>query len=170
MVMSTLPTNWNPNHAPTAAELAQIIAAIKLAQDPPCCIVRRATGQSINNTTFTNVSFDTEVVDNANMFTPTSTNITIRYDGYYLVTVGANWASSATGLRVQEPQLNGVTIDGTEWENPSSAAADTRFGTGNLFSAVVGDVLTVRVWQNTGGAFTLDNMRVGVFRVSGPGV
>jgi hypothetical protein len=169
VVMSTLPTNWNPNHAPTAAELAQVIAAIKLAQDPPCCIVRRSSAQSINNTTFTDVSFNTEVVDNANMFTPTSTTITIRYDGYYLITVGSNWASSATGIRVHLPLLNGVVIDGIEWENPSSAAADTRFTTGNMISAVAGDTVGVQVWQNTGGAFNLDNMRVGVVRVSGPG-
>jgi hypothetical protein len=28
-----LPTNWNPNHAPTAAELAQLLAAVRIGAD-----------------------------------------------------------------------------------------------------------------------------------------
>lgn len=172
MVMSALPTNWNPNHVPTAAELKQILDAIRLAQDPPGCIVRRSATQAINASTFTDLSLDAEVVDPRNMFAPTSTNITLQYDGYYLGQCGLEWAStSRTGTRHQKLTLNNAEIDGAVAESACTATGRIAYNFGNGFVGLAGDIVRVSVWQDSASnPLNILGARLTVVRLFGPGV
>ncbi len=143
--------------------------AILLAQDPPGCIVRRAAVQSISNSTFTDISFDTETADNDTMFAATSTTVTIQHDGWYLIAVGSVWANNTTSHRATAVTLNGTTINEIAAEGPvPSASSNFRHSAAGGLVLVTTDVIRVNVWQGSGGALNC-NTRLTVVRVSGPG-
>lgn len=168
MVVSALPTNWNPNHAPTATELKQVLDAIRLAQDPPGCIVRRVAAQSISNNTFTDISFDTEVADNDNMFAATSTTVTIQHDGYILNLAGMKWGASGTGLRAQAISINGTVVDDMAFELGADAGSNNRYGCGGGVPLVTSDTVKLNGFQASGGALNAQ-ARLLVVRLFGPG-
>lgn len=89
-------------------KLEQLISQVeKLKRQPASvlgtCIVYRSTNQSILNNASTAISFDTEVVDTANMWTNigTPTVVFIPVDGIYLIHGCIRFKSTmlATGVR-----------------------------------------------------------------------
>lgn len=167
MTAITRPYNWSALDDITAARQSQDYSAILLAQDPPCCIVRRAAVQSINNTTFTDVSFDTSVASNDGMFTAPSTTVTIQHDGYYMILVGVKWASSATGTRAHGVSINGTVQDDIACQLPG-IAGNPRYSFGGTIPLVTTDTVKLNVWQDSTAALNVQ-ARMSVVRVSGPG-
>lgn len=170
MTAITRPWQWQAGQYMLDTRADQDHDAILLAQDPPGCVARRSTSQSINNITFTDISFNTEVADPYGMFAATSAAINVLYDGYYQVQCGIEWAStSRANLRHQKVTLNTVEIDGAMWEAPCPASGRVIFNFGNVVSCVTGDVLRVNVWQDSGGPLNVLNVRFGAVRLFGPG-
>lgn len=170
MTAITRPYNWSALDDITAARMSQDYSAGLLAQDPPGCIARRAANQSITGSTFTDVSFDTEIVDNVGMFTPTSTNITIQYDGYYLAILSADWATDTTNTRVLHLLQNGVIPPGGALEVNTCTTGNSNISHTVAFSAVTGDVIKMSVWHNaTTSPINLEDATLTVVRLFGPG-
>jgi hypothetical protein len=53
----------------------------------PGCSVTRTTNQSIANASYNSISWDSELFDTDTMFAPTTTDITIKTAGLYLLTL-----------------------------------------------------------------------------------
>jgi hypothetical protein len=81
---------------------------------PPRCKVRQAgTQQSITSGTETQISFDTEMYDNDNMYASSAADrITINTAGYYLVVGVYSFAngSNVTGYRRMSVYANGTLL------------------------------------------------------------
>jgi hypothetical protein len=169
MTAITRPFAWTGGAIHTGTRDDQDHDAILLAQDPPGCIARRTTTQSINNTTFTSISFNIETVDNDSMFAATSTDITIQHDGYYLAVYGIDWATSTVGTRVINILQNAVAIPEGSKELPAGGTGNHRDTGSVVFTAVSTDVIRMEVWQNSGGALNVDTARLAVVRLFGPG-
>lgn len=167
MTAITRPFQWLGGSMHTGTRDDQDHDAILLAQDPPGCIARRAATQSISNTTFTDISYDTETADNDSMFAATSTTITIQHDGYQIILVGNKWASSATGTRAHGASINGTVQDEIACQFPG-ISGNPRYTFGGVIPLVTSDTVKINVWQDSGGALNYQG-RLAVFRLSGPG-
>ena len=118
---------------------------------PPMVIVRRAVVQSIPHNVVTAISFDTEDVDTDGCFTATSTNITIKTSGVYLLTGNVQYISNATGLRDVGFQKNGTIINTGAGVLASDANAVngsiTVLNVAGMVNLVATDVITLYSFQ-----------------------
>lgn len=169
MTAITRPFQWLGGSLHTGSRDDQDHDAILLAQDPPGCLITRAAAQSINNTAFTQITFDTELSDNDGMFAASSTTVTIQHDGYYLVVYGVDWGNSATGTRVANVLQNGTAVPAGGLELPTPATGNCVFTGSTVITAVTSDTVKLEVWQNSGGALNVDKARLAVVRLFGPG-
>jgi len=119
------------------------------------CHLYKSGTQSINNSTDTALTWDSEQFD-TDTFHSTSTNtsrITIPSGkaGKYLFLGRINWTTNSTGAREFKLFKNGVE----QFWNPAALAATQ---TGNqwstIYDAAVGDYFEAYVWQSSGGALT----------------
>lgn len=91
-----------------ASSLQALEDDLAVALKPPMCIVTRSTAQTgIVTATPTAIVFDTEQFDNAGMFSPSSSTITIKRAGNYLVSAYCGIESNATGYRRLLLEQNG---------------------------------------------------------------
>lgn len=135
--------------------------------NPPGCVVRRAAAQSIPNNANTLITWDTEEFDNDQMFAPSSTTVTVKTAGLYVVTANVAFGA-ATGVRYLNILVNGVTVAGTS----TPAATPARLSASLARLCTVGDAITVQVFQNNGAAQNVEgpgdlNARLSVIRVTG---
>lgn len=118
-------------------------------------LLTNSANQSINNTTTTALTFDTEVYDLTGLHS-TSVNtdrITITTPGYYAAWAGVQWAANVTGRRQIIIRLNGNNIV----TDIKMAVTDAAVGTVHAIGAaprycVAGDFFQVYVLQASGGA------------------
>ena len=116
-------------------------------------VARQAT-QSINSATDTNISWDTEVVDDAaNFFSAGADDrITIQTNGNYLVRTSALFQSNATGIRGISIKVNGTTV-----ATDIVQATLDNFGraiVNYMGQFVATDYIQVHVYQDSGSAKT----------------
>lgn len=132
---------------------------------PPGAVARRQTNQSIASGAATAVSFDAELFDNSNMFTPTSTDINIVDTGLYDAKGWVDLDANTTGIRQLEIFQNGSSV----WKDARSAqsALTGRMSIAGLLVCTAGDVIQFWVYQSSGGALNVTAARFGVCRISG---
>ncbi len=133
--------------------------------DPPAAIARRIAAQSINSASATPVSFDAELFDNAAMFAPTSTSISIVDTGLYTATGWVDLQAGTTGIRQLEIFQNGTSVWKDARNAPSSLTC--RMSITGTVVATAGDTLELWVYQSQGSALNVTEARFGVVRVSG---
>jgi len=119
------------------------------------CHLYKSGTQSINNSTDTALTWDSEQFD-TDTFHSTSTNtsrITIPSGkaGKYLFTGRINWATNATGSREFKFFKNGVE---QFWQPVAVAPTQTGNTWTTIYDAAVSDYFEAYVWQNSGGALT----------------
>lgn len=165
--MVVTPPRFDANEIQITTKLNLLSDAIRDAQNPPACVVRRDAAQSISNSAFNDVQFDTEAFDNANMWSSAAnTAINLPDSAVYIGLAWAQFDSNATGIRILEMDLDGNRLVDQSPVTTTSAAS-TRVITGAIFAATAGSVVTLRCWQNSGGALNVV-ARIGVARLSGP--
>ena len=121
----------------------------------PMCVLTCSVTQSIANTAFTSLNFDTEVRDNDGMHsTVTNTSrITCVTAGWYQYAGVVGWGGSVTGARLSHWSLNGSTIAGSEVASSSPlATAEGIPASSGITFLNVGDYLEIQIWQSSGGA------------------
>ncbi len=135
------------------------------ATDPPVVIVQRLAVQSITNSVDTAIVFDSTLVANTGMFTPSSATITIVDGGVYTVSGWVDVAAGTTGIRQLEVVQNGTTAVSDARNAPS--AFTNRMTITGLIICAAGDTLGLFVFQSQGSALNLTAARFGVVRSSG---
>lgn len=148
----TAPRTWVAGETVTAAignthwrdNLVMAAGATK-----PAASVSRAAAQSIPNNTSTAISFDTEVYDTDTMFAGSSTNVTIKTAGLWVITAGCGLNAAASSRRLLQILVNGTAVKSDEG---AATAAAIRMGVSHQMRLVVNDVITLAVYQNSGGA------------------
>lgn len=123
--------------------------------------------QSIANASFTtneDVVWATAIDENLRMWS-TGTGILIPRTGLYQCNGSVLWNGAAGGQRTASPHLNGAEIAGARrGQVPGSAVdTDTNFSFCQLLK--LGDVITVRLFQNTGAALNVQRVVVDVTRI-----
>lgn len=146
-------------------ELAlDVDAALTSVYKPPGCIATRVAAFSLPNNSTTLIPWDTQVFDNASMFAPTSTTITITVAGVYLVSAGLTIVASATGIRSVDILQNGASCVCDARSAPS--AFDARATVTGVTLCIVGDTFTLAAYQASGSAQNTTG-RFAVMRLSG---
>jgi hypothetical protein len=132
------------------------ISALQSATNVPTFFIRNTAAQSLNNTTFTALLFNTEDNDSDNGHsTVTNTDrYTVPKSGLWQASAGVSFATNVTGIRFIRLTLNGTPIAGSANSSPQLGAGE--------FSQVItrvvrvqcsaGDILRVEGWQSGGGA------------------
>ena len=123
---------------------------------PNACLVRRAANQSVNDSSTTNISFDTEDIDDNSFYAAGSpTKITLPRKGIYLFDVFVQFASDADGIRlVTLPRGGGAADRGMYMAaiNGGDTSVIISFLTAER---AAGDYYEVAVWHNAGGALNI---------------
>jgi len=140
---------------PTANWGTKVNAAFDLLA-PNSCLVNRVATQSIAGTTTTNISFDTEYIDdNAFFAAGTATRITFPRKGIYLVDVLVQFASNANGYRLVTMPRGGGASDRGQY-SPAINGAETDVAFSYLTAErAAGDYYEFAVWQNSGGSLNI---------------
>lgn len=121
---------------------------------PPFCIANQTTVQSVPNTTYTSISFNTTLVNNTNMWVASQpTQLTVQVAGTYLVWAQILWAGNTAGYRGALICVNGAgpgfSISNNNIANNAGGFANTSQLALYKFSA--GATIISQGWQNTGG-------------------
>jgi hypothetical protein len=121
--------------------------------------ITRSTAQSINDITWTAISFDTTVWDTDSIydFATYPTRLTVRTGGIYIITGFGQWASNGTGQRWMRIYLNGTNeiakvstiMTGTAYTHAHSVSI--------VYSLIQGDYVELSVYQNSGGALNMNS-------------
>jgi hypothetical protein len=113
-----------------------------------------ATTQSIPDSTFTILNFNTESYD-TNTYHDNSTNnsrLTIPTTGYYNLTAYVTFEGNTNGGRIVQIYKNGTTVLTYFSGNYGGFTSDSSFLTTINVNATAGDYFEVRVRQSSGGA------------------
>lgn len=120
---------------------------------PPIVSASRIATQNIPKLTWTDISFDTEVVDNVDGFTPTSTNITCKKTGIYRINYSF-FLTSDSGVFFSGVSKNGVAsnILGSyaRWDGTPGSFVEVNE---EFFTSLANnDFLRLRIYTNDSGA------------------
>lgn len=115
--------------------------------------------QSISDTTWTTLAFDTEGYDPAGLHAPgDNTKITVTVAGVYIVTYSGRFASNVTGRRGARLLNNGGII--AEALRAVSTGSQTPVEISWVGNLAASDVLTIDVFQSSTGALNLESARL----------
>ena len=125
----------------------------------PYAYVQRSATQSVADSTFVAVSFDTELTDNASIYASgTPTRFTIPGSGNKLATVSGyvSFSANATGIRRVFIYKGGVTTNvGFAQNSSAGASAATNVNISVQIECAAGDYLEVMAWQNSTATLTV---------------
>jgi hypothetical protein len=121
------------------------------------CSLSQSSGQSISNTTQTDLTFDTETFDTDGYHsTSSNTNrITIPTgkSGYFLVTARTAFGANTSGTRINWLIKNGSTYLSTVYVG-AAVADNTSVVTSAIVSLVATDYITINAYQTSGSTLT----------------
>ena len=138
----TAPTTWG-----------DVLNAATNLLAPNSCVVRRVAVQSINTSSLTTISFDTEDLDDNGFYTAGSpTRITLPRKGIYLIEAAAVFASNATGYRYTDLPRSGGSTERTVFLTALNGVSTVVFSVFVTAERNVGDYYEYAAWQNSGGA------------------
>lgn len=151
------PYSWSVGDVATTAILDGIRDAQTWAQNPPDFVAYQATVQSIPNTAWTPIAFDTNVLDSYTGHSTTTNNS--RYvcqsgaAGWYTACGVVAYSGNATGFRTARLQVNGSPlIGGAGYLNNDGSVEDGIVTPTRDVFLNVGDYLEVAGYQSSGGA------------------
>lgn len=144
--------------------IAEVDAAFDLFDNhfiPTAKLIRTAASpQSVPNNAATGVDYNSTAFDSyatrpeGAMADTTNDRIIIRKDGTYIISAGGSFAANATGVRRLDIVKNGVTLAGDTALGFTGAANGLSFSA--PFDLVIGDLITVNVFQNSGAGLVWD--------------
>lgn len=143
------------------------IVATKLAAVPEV-FVYKGTAQSINDSTYTALAFDgTEYYDTDTMYTAgtSTTRITCKTAGKYLVWASTHWDSSALGIRMLTLWLNGAQLPTADQQVPATGGY-SRITVASPVTLAVNDYVEAYVYQTKGSAENCNAREFGAIRMS----
>lgn len=125
----------------------------------PYAYVQRSANQSVGDSTFVAVSFDTEITDNASIYSAGApTRFTIPGAGNKLATVAGyvSFAANATGIRRVFIYKGGSTTNVGFAQNLNAGASPASVVSFCFqIQCAAGDYLEVMAWQNSTGSLNV---------------
>lgn len=152
-----VPDTWVADQNPTAAELnANVRDAQNFIANAPLTIVQRAATQSVTTSTQTTISWDTEIIDMQNLITVPATGLTIKSPGIYSIQINVSFAAATGGsIRSCHILVNGNVI-ASHNDSPTLSGV-TVLACSQVTALNVGDIVTVNVFQDSGGTVNAGN-------------
>lgn len=124
--------------------------------DPPRCRVTNSADISINNTTATALTFNTETHDDGGMHSTTSNTSRVTVpsggDGWYVITGNVEFKNNATGQRAIAILLNGTSNIATQRAVSASSSTNTQLSVATQYPLAAGDYIELTAYQSSGGA------------------
>ena len=118
------------------------------------CAIHQVDDKTIGNASWTTVLFNTVTWDTDQMADRPNNRIVIRRAGIYLVTFNGAFATHATGNRGIRLYANGtIAFGGQSMSAHGTTASRLSCSTPRYFD--LGDYMTAKVYQNSGGNLTL---------------
>ena len=114
---------------------------------------------SVPNNTLTDLTFNSEYWDTDTIHNTSSNTgrMTIVHGGTYMIVGQVEWAAAAGGRRQILIVLNGATtIAVAENDNVPAGAVNLQQTVATVYQLVAGDYVTLRVFQNSGGALNVN--------------
>jgi hypothetical protein len=146
------------------AELARLGSLVRQLQGvlgsspPPAARVYNSANISINASTFTALTFNSERYDNGSLHS-TSANtgrLTAPITGLYLIGASVEWAGNTTGDRFASIQLNGATTIARVAQRANAGAGNTvTQEPGCPYQLTAGDYVEVVVIHDAGVALNV---------------
>lgn len=118
--------------------------------------VHNAGDQSINNETWTTLTFDSERFDTDTIHSTSSNTgrLTAKTAGKYTIYATVTFANNATGRRIVRFRFNGSTVIAEVGEQGlDNAEVDTVISA--LYEFAVDDFVEVQAWQSSGGGLAI---------------
>lgn len=118
---------------------------------PPFCIANQTSTQSIPTSAYTNISYNTTLVNNSTMWVASQpTQLTVNVAGTYLLWGQVIFAGNTGGYRGSQILINGSSLTGQNMpNNPGGFITCQAVG---LYKMATGAVIVQQGWQNTGSA------------------
>lgn len=118
---------------------------------PPFCIANQTTTQSIPTATYTNITYNTTLVNNTTMWVASvPSTLTVQVAGTYLVWGQVIFAGNTAGYRGSQILVNGSLLSGQNMpNNPGGFITCQSLG---LYRMSAGATIVSQGWQNTGSA------------------
>lgn len=113
------------------------------------------TTQSVANNTWTAVACDQTNVDRMGGASGAATEFAATRSGLYVATFGAEFASSATGVRGVRVKRQGSVLPGSQHTQSALSGTTTQITTSIPVLLNKGDALTFEAFQDSGGALNL---------------
>ena len=150
----TDPTTRTTGDLITAAIWNTDIVANIQAMRPDTGIARRQAVQSIDTSSDTFITLDTEDDDTVGFFdiATVPTRLTYPYDGVFLVVVGVGFEAGSTGLRRIEMERNGTDVADASAVMPALSSGETIVEMTLITPRSAGDYHELEVWHSQGSA------------------
>lgn len=112
-----------------------------------------ATAQSVANTTYTDISNDTEYYDTDGFYgTASPTLLTIPYTGWYDIAARVTWQNNGTGFRASRILQGGAVL--LEQKIPALSGDVTSYAFSIMERLTAGQTIKMDCYQNSGGTLT----------------
>lgn len=152
------PRVWVVSESITAAKLNEISSTLNFLASPPACRAYKTSAPSINNATWTAITFEQNRFDNAGIHTPNTNAFVAVTAGVWDFKGNIEFASNATGTRGLRATYNNSNVQA--WvERPANNGVPSEL---NLacpdLKLVIGDVMRLECVQNSGGGLVLQNV------------
>ena len=149
------PRVWVFSESITAAKLNEISSTLNYLASPPSCRAYKTSSPSINNATWTTVSFEQNRHDNASIHSPGGSSFVAVMAGVWELKSCFEFATNGTGSRGVRC-LNGATeIGKVEGPAQSTTARNMNLAVPDI-KCNLGDSLTWQVIQNSGAGLALN--------------
>jgi hypothetical protein len=132
---------------------------IRFLLNKPICELKQIVSQSPITSTWTSITFTSEVVDTdvdgvgGHDTSSNTSRFTARYAGWYWLGGGVGFAPNVTGQRAVRWAVNGTALDGASvFTAAGGALGEALPARGKLTYLSVGDYVELQGWQSTGGA------------------
>lgn len=152
-----------PGHDIRGGELEAVLDQISLLTASIGTIVNNITNQSIANGVNTAATFANIEADNMSNFVSGGSQITVSRTGMYNVQAGMLVAAAAGGIRALTIQRNAVEIPASGDAKPGDGGNQGRLVATSGVACNAGDLITMLLFQNSGGALNINQARLAVF-------
>lgn len=152
----TTPRTWVTGEAVTSAMFNTHIRDLfqAMAEEPHECWIERTTGVAITTSTLTTVSWE-QANRNVGSLWSSGSNVTIREEGLYAVTMNAQWVQATAGYTYCAAQLAGTQIAGRGDDGQGAHNSTQQRSCHAVMRMTASQVVTGVVFHNQGSDLTL---------------
>ena len=146
---------WATSDVVTAAMMnANVRDAVNFLTGKPIAQLHQTNPQSIPNSAFTAIAFDTTDVDSYSGHSNTTNNsrYTAQVAGWYSVYGAIEWTANGTGRRITSISVNGSEIGTCRGETQASATNLVTTESESLVHLNAGDYVEIQGFQSSGAA------------------